>query len=147
MMAGPRPEEQPALGETTPALLRRRSRPWYSSPFFAAALGLLVGVVAGFGVGTSVDDDSTGESSRNPRPLPPSVVTTTVPPATALPGDCEEALRSAESVVQLLEQGFRSLRRLQVERIEEVLADLGRLRSQVTANLVGCQAQLRQQPR
>ena len=142
MMAGPHSEEQPPLGETTPALLARRGDSSYSSSLFVGAVGLLVGVAVGFGAATSLHDHSTEESSPKARPVPPPVVTT-APPARVLPSDCEQALRSAETVVQLLEQGFQSIRRFEVERIEEVLADLGRLRSQVTANVVGCQEQLR----
>ncbi len=134
---------EPPLGEPVPALVGDGGPSWYRNPFFGAAVALLVGVVAGFVVGRSVDGGSAEERASNPRPVQPSVVTTTVPPARALPPDCEEALRFAETVVQLLDHGFQSLRQLRVERAEEVVADLGRLRGQVTSKLVACHEQLR----
>ncbi len=144
MTVGPQPEEQPPLGEPAPALSAGREGSWYRSPLFVAAVALLVGAVAGFVAARSLDDDSSQEASSEARPRQTTVVTTTtVAPVRPLPPDCEEALRSAESVVQLLEHGFQSLRQLQVERIEEVVADLGRLRGQVTASVVACQEQLR----
>ncbi len=143
MTEGPQPAEQPPLGEPVPAVAGDGARSRYKNPFFGAAIGLLIGVVAGFVVGRSLDAGSSDESAPNPRTVQPSVVTTTVPSARALPRDCEEALRSAETVVQLLDHGFQSLRRLQIERVEEVVANLGRLRGQVTANVVACHEQLR----
>lgn len=143
MTDGAQPGDQPPLGEPTPALARRRSGSWHGNSFVAAALGLLFGLVAGFGVGRSLGQGSAEETSSKPVPTRPSVLTTTVPPPPTLPADCDQALQSAEEVVQLLEHGFQNLRRLQVDRVEQVVADLGRLRSEVTARVVGCQEQLR----
>ncbi len=143
MTDGAQPGDQPPLGEPTPALARPRSGSWYGNPLVAAALGLLAGLVAGFGIGRSLDQGSAEETSPKPVPTRPPVVTTTVPPPPTLPADCDQALRSAEDVVQLLEHGFQNLRRLQVDRVEQVVAELARLRSEVTARVVGCQEQLR----
>lgn len=144
-MPEPHPRELPPLGEPTPALVHHQEGAWYRSRPVAAAVGLLIGVLVGFGLGRSLDDGSGEESASNRPPVQPSVVTssTTVPAAPELPGDCAQALRSAEAALQLLEQGFQNLRRFEVERVEEVLADLNRLRVQVTERVVACQEQLR----
>lgn len=143
-MPEPHPDELPPLGEPTPALDHRRQGPWYGSVSVVAVVALLVGSVVGFGVGRSLHRRSTADapearSSERPTVGGPSTVVT-VP---ALPADCSDALRSAEQALQLLAQGFESLRRFHVDRIEAVLADLDRLRGHVTARVVACQEQLR----
>ncbi|HWC11730.1 MAG TPA: hypothetical protein VG455_10950 [Acidimicrobiales bacterium] len=143
-MPEPRRDELPPLGEPTPALVRRRPGVWYRSGAFAAAVALVVGLVLGFAVGRSIDDGSERGAPAARSPVTPSTspsTTTVVVPA--LPDDCADALRAAEQVLQLLGQGFETLRRFQVERIEEVLADLDRLRRRVTARIAACQEQLR----
>ena len=144
-MSEPHPGELPPLGEPTPALARRRDGAWYRRTPVVAAVGLLIGALAGFGVGRSLDDGSAEETATNRPPVQPSVVSspTTTPPAPTLPEDCVEALRSAEASLQLLQQGFQHLRGFQLERVEDVLGDLDRLRALVTAQVLACQEQLR----
>ena len=144
-MPEPHPNELPPLGEPSPALDHRRQGLWYRRVSVVAVVALLVGSVVGFGVGRSLDSRSTAETpkarpSERPTVGGPSTTVVTVP---ALPADCSDALRSAEQALQLLAQGFESLRRFHVDRIDAVLADLDWLRGHVTARVVACQEQLR----
>lgn len=139
-------EDIPPLGEPTPA---HRHRPrdgaaWYRrTPAVAAGsllLGLLVGAAFGRALGdvngtegsateqgagvpaAEVAEVSGRETSTTTTPMRPSTTTVTLASA------CQEAIRSTEQALGLLDQGLQSLRQLDLNDLDEVLDDMNEVR-------------------
>lgn len=127
----------PPLGERVPAVRARRSlrpRTGLVVAGVAAAAGLVTGIFVGAGLG-----GSDGSPSGGPVPASaPTLPATTSPPATAVPPECVEAMRSAEQALRLLEQGLETVRRLRFEDAEGLLAEMQRLRSGFSGRVQGC---------
>ena len=130
-------EELPPLGEPTPSgpspPASRRTR---LPVVIAAAVALFVGLAAGFGLATVLDDDGGSEAVRRPAAETP----TTGPPTTAdtLPEECVATMRSAQQTLQLLDQGLRDLRNLNLGEVDGAVREVQQLREGLDADVRRC---------
>ena len=142
-MADRSDEQLPPLGEPTPgrpgpveASTPRHSR---KAPV-VGLVGLVVGALLGFGlasiVGVGDDDDDNVAMDRNGRVQ--SLRQTTTTTAVTVPPECVDAVRSAQQSLNLLDQGFQSLRRLEVGDVERMLARLQELRGDLADRVREC---------
>lgn len=126
-MPEPPEEELPPLGQPNPVRRQRRSEPRLRSrhvvPVIALVLGLLAGFVAGQAFEGEADDQARSEGGDLDETRAPT--TTTLAP---LPPECVQTIRSAQQALVLLEEGMQSFGELDLAELEDVLADIERLR-------------------
>lgn len=131
-------EEIPPLGEPTPGRAVSRARPTSRAAIVVVGT-LVVGLVAGFTLGHVVADGHGGndrdEASPNAAPTLPRSTTTV---GLTVPAECQDAMRSAEHALALLDQGFQSLRRFQVGDLDAVLTEMQELRSSLSDRVRDC---------
>lgn len=128
-------EDVPPLGEPTP---RRRSPVRNPLPLVAVA-SLVVGLVGGFALGRVVaDDDVRDEAADDAGRVPTTLPRPTTTAAITVPAECQDALRSAEQALGLLDEGFQSLRTFQIGEVEAVLGEMQRLRGVLSDRVREC---------
>lgn len=136
-MSGATDEELPPLGERSDHL-SQAPRPARRHVAVAAGLALLVGLAAGFGLGTVLDDDGGGD--RATRPEVKSGSNTSTPPTTVetLPEECVATMRSAQQTLALLDQGLRDLRDLNLSEVDRAAREVQQLRGNLDADVRRC---------
>lgn len=148
-MFDPTDEGSPPLGEPTPLRQhggahrprRPRRRPW-----LGAAIALVIGLGAGFGLGQLVDGDGGRDGGRDAesaaaagddrfRPTP----ATTAP---TVPAECVETIRSAQQALALLEKGLEDLRDFDVVALDSAGREMQRLQQRLDRRVRQCAARI-----
>lgn len=138
-MSEPTVDEVPPLGERTPA---RPSRPRFETlrghAAVVGAVGLVVGMLAGFGLARLTDGAASG---RDAATAPPEAALDDRSPATTavtVPEQCVETIRSAQRAAAAFDRGVQAMRNLDVAALQEAGEDIQRLRPALDGPLERC---------
>jgi hypothetical protein len=138
-MSEPTVDEVPPLGERTPD---RPSRPRLATVrghgAVVGTVGLVVGMLAGFGLARLTDGTAAGGDAATAPPEAslddPSPATTAV----TVPEQCVETIRSAQRAVAAFDRGVQAMRDLDVAALQEAGEDMQRLQSALDGPLERC---------
>lgn len=124
-------DDLPPLGQPNPPRGARSTAGGSRSTPLVAAIALAVGLLGGIPIGLALED----EAGEDPAPetsaedvAQTSRPTTSTTAAVALPDECVDTIRSAQQALVLLDEGVQSLGELDLNAVEEVLADIQGLR-------------------
>ena len=128
-MPEPSHDDLPPLGQPNPPRSGRVGAPGSGTTPLVAAIALAVGLLGGIPVGMAFGEETADEPA--PDTSGDDVEQTTAPTTTTvveLPDECVDTIRSAQQALVLLDEGVQSLGELDLNGVEEVLADIDRLR-------------------
>ena len=129
-------QDLPPLG--TPTRLAPDSARIRRQLVIAAAVALIVGLAAGFGLATALDGDGGSEALHPPPGDTPAASTVPATTGDSLPEECVATVRSAQQTLELLDQGLRDLRNLNLGGVDTAVNEVQRLRGTLDQEIRRC---------